>query len=193
MIGLIAFAADPITLCPLTLSHDVLDPALSSIQVANGEQDGTAIGDAIALAAARFDLADRKQPGQMKSRVIILITDGENNLGARSVAEAAALAHQWGVRVYAIALRPTEQGKYEQEILDELELLASETKGTARVAGDGSALRSIYTDIDTLEGTDVNVIEPGTAWGAFTLLLLAAMTLLAAEVWLTQTWMRRVP
>jgi Ca-activated chloride channel homolog len=193
MIGLITFAADPITLCPLTLTHEVLEPALSSIQVAEGEQDGTAIGDAVALAAARFELVESKQSGQMKSRVIILITDGENNLGARSVAEAAALARQWAVRVYAIALRPTAQGDYEQQILDQLELLSIETSGSARVASDGSALRAIYTEIDTLEKTDVNVIARETHWGAFSFLILTSMTLLAVEVLLNQTWMRRVP
>jgi Ca-activated chloride channel homolog len=67
MIGLIAFASDPVTLCPLTLSHELLQPALSSLRVAEGDEDGTAIGDAVALAAARFELAERERPGHLKS------------------------------------------------------------------------------------------------------------------------------
>jgi Ca-activated chloride channel family protein len=193
MIGLIAFAADPITLCPLTLSHELLQPALSSLRVAEGDQDGTAIGDAVALAAARFELADREHSGHLKSKVIILLTDGENNLGARSVSEAAALAHQWGVRIYPIAIRPTTEGDSEPDIVGELEILSLQTKGSARVASDGSALRSIYSEINRLENTDVGTVTLEPQWGAFRFLVFASLVLLAVEVLMNQTWLRRIP
>jgi Ca-activated chloride channel family protein len=193
MIGLIAFAADPITLCPLTLTHEQLQPPLNSLRIVEGEQDGTAIGDAVALAAARFELLAGGQD-HLKSKVIILITDGENNLGARSLEEAAALAHQWGVRIYAIAIRPsTTHGDYEQQVVGDLETLSGETNGTARVASDGSALRSIYAEIDRLERSDVSVRTVDSKWGAFTVLVLAALSLLALELLLQQTWLRRIP
>ena len=193
MIGLIAFAADPITLCPLTLTHEQLQPPLNSLRIVEGEQDGTAIGDAVALAAARFELLGRDQ-NHLKSKVIILITDGENNLGARSVEEAAALAHQWGVRVYAIGVRPsTTHGGYEQQVVGDLETLSTETNGMARVASDGSALRSIYAEIDRLEKSDVNVVKIESKWTAFSVLVLAALSLLAFESLLQQTWLRKIP
>jgi Ca-activated chloride channel family protein len=193
MIGLIAFAADPISLCPLTLTHEQLQPPLNSLRIVEGEQDGTAIGDAVALAAARFELLGREQ-SHLKSKVIILITDGENNLGARSVEEAAALAHQWGVRIYAIAIRPSKtHGDYEQQVVGDLETLSTETNGMARVASDGSALRSIYAEIDRLEKSDVNVVKIESKWTTFTVLVLAALSLLALESLLQQTWLRRIP
>jgi Ca-activated chloride channel homolog len=193
MIGLIAFAADPITLCPLTLTHDLLLPALATVRAAEGDQDGTAIGDAVALAAARFELADRDQDSHLKSKIIILLTDGENNLGSRSVSEAATLAHQWGVRVYAIAIRPANEGNFAQLEVGELELLSLESGGIARVATDGSALRAIYSDIARLEKSDVNVMKTGTNWRVFSILVFASFAMLAMEVVLNQTWLRRFP
>jgi Ca-activated chloride channel family protein len=193
MIGLIAFAADPITLCPLTLTHDLLLPALVAVRAAEGDQDGTAIGDAVALAAARFELADRKQDRHLKSKVIILLTDGENNLGSRSVSEAATLAQQWGVRVYAIAIRPMNGGDFARLEVGELELLSLESRGIARVATDGSALRAIYSDIARLERSDVSVMKTGTNWRVFSILVFASFAMLAVEVLLNQTWLRRIP
>jgi Ca-activated chloride channel family protein len=194
MIGLIAFAADPITLCPLTLTHEQLQPALNSLRIVEGEQDGTAIGDAVALAAARFELLDRQQADHLKSKVIILLTDGENNLGTRNVDEAAALARQWGVRIYVIAIRPsTSHGEFEQQLVGDLETLSAETNGTAQVASDGNSLRSIYAEIDRLEKSDVSVVKIESKWGAFALLVLLALGLLAVESLLQQTWLRRIP
>jgi Ca-activated chloride channel homolog len=194
MIGLIAFAADPVTLCPLTLTHEMLQPALRSLLPAEGEQDGTDIGDAVALASARFELAEHEHAGRLKGKVIILLTDGENNLGARNIAEAAALAHQWGVRVYSIAIQPSAPGDNAvPPAVGELELLSAETNGIARVASDASALRSIYAEIDRLEKSDVNVVRFEGKWGAFTGLALAALILLAIETLLGQTWLRRIP
>jgi len=110
------------------------------------------------------------------------------------VEEAAALAHQWGVRIYAIAIRPsTTRSSYEQQVVEDLETLSAETNGMARVASDGSALRSIYEEIDRLEKSDVSVVKIDTRWEAFAALVLAALSLLALEVLLQQTWLRRIP
>jgi Ca-activated chloride channel homolog len=193
MIGLIAFAADPITLSPLTLSHEQLLPGLNSLRVAEGVEDGTAIGDAVTLAAARFELLDREQAGHLKSRVIILITDGENNLGTRSVVEAAELAHEWGVRIYTIAIRPGAEGIFDQHVIGDMETLSAETGGTTRVAGDGTALQFIYADIDRLEKSDIGVVKLDGKSAAFTFFVLAGLGLLALESLLRQTWLRRVP
>jgi Ca-activated chloride channel homolog len=194
MIGLIEFAGDPITLSPLTLSHDHLSSLIQNIQPASGDEDGTAIGDAVALAAARFKEAETAAGGQLKSKVIVLLTDGQNNMGARSPAQAAALAKQWGVRVYAIGILPGFTGsRYDRMIESGLDELGDETGGLTRMVDSGAALVDVYKEIDRLEPTEVKAARytGGTAW--FGALALAALCLIAAEAAISQTWLRRAP
>jgi Ca-activated chloride channel family protein len=194
MIGLIEFAGDPITLSPLTLSHEHLASLIQSIQPASGDEDGTAIGDAVALAAARFKEAETTAGGQLKSKVIVLLTDGQNNLGARTPAQAAALAKQWGVRIYAIGIRPgVADGRYDRMIETGLDELGEETGGLSRMVESGAALVDVYKEIDRLEPAEVRAARytGGTAW--FGALALAALCLVAAEAALSQTWLRRAP
>jgi Ca-activated chloride channel family protein len=194
MIGAIAFAADPITLCPLTLDHEHIRQGLNSLKVAEGDADGTAIGDAIALAAARFQTTEGGERKELKSRVIILITDGENNLGSRNLEEAAALAKQWGVKIYAVGIRPPSNADaFEQKVTYSLGTLASDTGGVARIVSDASSLRAIYKEIDGLEKSDIEVFKFANGWNAQASLALAALSLLALEVLLRETWLRRVP
>jgi Ca-activated chloride channel homolog len=199
MIGLIEFAGDPITLSPLTLSHDHLSALIQSIQPASGEEDGTAIGDAVALAAARFKEAETAAGGQLKSKVIVLLTDGQNNMGARTPAQAAALAKQWGVRVYAIGILPggvddrRNDSRYDQMIETGLDELGEETGGLSRMVESGAALVDVYKEIDRLEPAEVKAARytGGTAW--FGALALAALCLVAAESAISETWLRRAP
>jgi Ca-activated chloride channel family protein len=194
MIGLIEFAGDPITLSPLTLSHDHLSSLINNIRPASGDEDGTAIGDAVALAAARFKEAETAAGGQLKSKVIVLLTDGQNNMGARSPAQAAALAKQWGVRVYAIGIRPgVADGRYDRMIETGLDELGEETGGLSRMVESGAALVDVYKEIDRLEPSEVMAARytGGTAW--FAALALAALCLVAAEAAISQTWLRRAP
>jgi Ca-activated chloride channel homolog len=195
MIGLIEFAGDPITLSPLTLSHDHLSALIESIQPASGDEDGTAIGDAVALAAARFKEAETAAGGQLKSKVIVLLTDGQNNMGARTPAQAAALAKQWGVRVYAIGILPggLAASRYDQMIETGLDELGEETGGLSRMVESGAALVDVYKEIDRLEPAEVKAATytGGTAW--FGVLALAALCLVAAESAISETWLRRAP
>lgn len=194
MVGLIAFAALPETLCPLTLTHEQIAPLLQSLEPARGLNNGTAIGDAVAVAAARFAKAESEAGGQFKSKVIILLTDGENNSGARTVDEAAKLAWQWGVRVYAIGIRPRSEGKrYDNYVRYGLDTLARETGGIARVVADGQGLAAIYAQIDKLERSDIHVTRLVEQHDLFRILALIALALLVAEVTLSQTWLRRTP
>ena len=194
MIGLIDFAALPETLCPLTLSHEQIVPLLRSLEPARGLNNGTAIGDAVALAAARFAKAESEAGGQFKSKVIILLTDGENNSGARTVDEAAKLARDWGVRVYAIGIRPvSEGGQYDRYVRYGLDTLAQQTGGISRVVKDGSGLASIYAQIDRLERSDIHVTRYIEQHDLFRILALMALALVALEVALSQTGLRRVP
>jgi Ca-activated chloride channel family protein len=194
MIGLIEFASDPITLSPLALSHDRLRGLIQAIQPAYGYDDGTAIGDAVAVAAARFKEAESAAGGQLKSKVIVLLTDGDNNMGARTPAQAAALAKQWGVRIYAIGIRSeTSNTRFNQMMETGLEELGEETGGLARMVESGAALADVYKEIDRLEPSEVKAAKyvGGMAW--FGALALAALCLLAAENALAQTWLRRAP
>jgi Ca-activated chloride channel family protein len=195
MIGLIEFAGDPITLSPLTLSHDHLSSLIQSIEPARGDEDGTAIGDAVALAAARFKEAETTVGGQLKSKVIVLLTDGQNNMGARTPAQAAALAKQWGVRVYAIGILPggVADSRYDRMIETGLDELGEETGGLSRMVESGAALVDVYKEIDRLEPAEVKSARytGGTAW--FGALALAALCLVAAEAAISQTWLRRAP
>ncbi len=194
MVGLIAFAAFPATLSPLTLTHEHLRPVLWSVDVADGVENGTAIGDAIALAAARFQTTEGTAAGQFKSKAIVLLTDGENNSGARTVPDAAALAREWGVRVYAVAIRPPgNRDPYEQMVQYDLHTLADETGGAAFTARDGSELQAIYRRIDQLQRNEVQVSKLVEGRDAFNALTLTALALLLAESLLTHTWLRRAP
>jgi len=97
----------PITLIPLTLSHDHLLRLIRSIQPASGDEDGTAIGDAVALAAARFKEAETAAGGQLKSKVIVLLTDGQNNMGRANSGASRGSGEAVGAwRVYAIGIHP---------------------------------------------------------------------------------------
>jgi Ca-activated chloride channel family protein len=194
MVGLIAFAGEPITLSPLTLAHSQLRTALNSVQPAQGLDDGTAIGDAVALAAARFHLAESSAPAMFKSKIIILLTDGENNSGERTIDEATRLAKNWGLRIYAIGIRPVGEGaQYEQEVRYGLDTLVSGTRGISRVIEDGSSLRSMYAQIDQLEKADLSVTKFLNGFEMFPLLLFAAAALLILELTLAHTWLLRIP
>jgi Ca-activated chloride channel family protein len=158
-----------------------------------GADDGTAIGDAIALAAARFELLDNKS--RLKSKVIVLITDGENNQGAHTLQDAAALARKWGVRIYAIGIRPTAigMGEPDREVAGDLEMLAAATGGVSRIARDSSGLQSIYAEIDRLERSDVSAPRVKNRNEASSWIAAASLAILLLELTLRQTWLRRIP
>jgi len=124
MIGLVTFARYADTVCPLVLSHGVLAEFLKQTQIVGIQsEDGTAIGDAIALGAARLKKAEEElqrrnadlgfagvgekkdTPGfTIKNKIMVLLTDGRNNTGQHSPLEAAELAKQWGIKIYCIGI-----------------------------------------------------------------------------------------
>jgi Ca-activated chloride channel family protein len=192
-VGLIAFAADPITLSPLTLSHGTLRSSIDTLTEARTvEDDGTAIGDAIALAAARLRVS--VGTSGKKGKLIILITDGENNMGERTPEQAAALARQWGVKLYAITIRPESvDTKHDQEIEHAFAALAADTGGAARTVKDGDALAAIYREIDRLEPAHLDSLKRSDGDRALTWMLLAAFIILVGELALRETWLRKAP
>ncbi|MBA2685796.1 MAG: VWA domain-containing protein [Gemmatimonadaceae bacterium] len=158
-IGLVAFAGEALTQVPLTVDYPVLLAAVDNLQAGQLE-DGTAIGTAIATAANRL----RGAPGH--SRVLILLTDGENNRGAIDPRTAAQAAAAVGVKIYTIGagtigMAPVPVGRglmgmryeYRPVEIDEALLrdVATSTGGRYFRAVDAAALQRIYQQIDQLE------------------------------------------
>lgn len=219
LIGLITFARYADTACPLTLAHGALASFVEPIALVNRKQeDGTAIGDALALAAARLQKAEQTIKQQtvtdetsapsyeIKSKIIILLTDGEQTAGKRTPREAADLAKKWGIKIYAIGIGGQESllrvpTLFGTQVIkrgpgvdkETLTTLARETGGLFRMAEDGDSLRSIYAEIDALEKSEIESIRYVDYRERFTPFALAALVLLVLEILLQTTWLRRVP
>ena len=174
LIGIIAFARNADSVVPLTLDHEVALDALAQIRFPDdGSEMGTAIGDAIALGVDKLkDAADRANKDgktRVKSRVLLLLTDGESNAGELAPAEAAALAKSTDVKIYAIGLGTkgfanvpvqTPFGTQLQRVpvsIDEKTLteMATATGGRYFRATDSDSLREIYETIDALEKSNI--------------------------------------
>ncbi len=217
LIGMITFARYPDTICPLTLGHAALRPFLEGIQMVNlRSEDGTNIGDALALAAARLQTAEetlarqtRKEAStyKIKSKIIILLTDGENNCGKRSIAEAAELASKWGIKVYAIGVSGGAGANVISTLLGQfrvaansapfdtrpLQELAEKTGGLFRLATDSESLLAIYREIDQLERSEVESIRFVDFKELFLPFAAGALALLSLQLLLSATFFRRIP
>jgi Ca-activated chloride channel family protein len=219
LIGLITFARYADTTCPLTLAHGPLTEFIEPVQlVRRRPEDGTAIGDAIALAAARLQKTEetiKKQalstgsdePSyEIKSKIIILLTDGEQTAGKRTPLQAAKLAKEWGIKIYGIGiggqqammqiktlfgtqLIPTGRGVDQQT----LKKLADTTGGLFRMAEDGDSLRAIYKEIDELEKSEIESVRYVDYQERFTPFVLLALVLLTLDIVLRCTYLRRLP
>ena len=217
LIGMIAFARYADTVCPLTLGHGALSQFLDALDLVTiRSEDGTAIGDAIALAAARLKTAEEtlaRQTGdeekryQIKSKVIILLTDGQNNCGKRTMAQAAELATEWGITVHAIGVggddavtaRQTMFGRLfasaMQGGVDKRGLLslARRTGGIFRLAHDAESLQAVYEEIDQLERSEIESVKYMDYREIFVPFAVAAALLIVLETILRCTVFRRIP
>ncbi len=227
LIGLVTFARYADTTCPLVLSHNVLLEFLKKTEIVRiRSEDGTAIGDAIALAAARLkkveeEIQQRKaqlvQPGEkisdenesgfkIKSKVIILLTDGINNAGQYDPLQAAELAKNWGIKIYTIGIGSaqayrtiqTPLGTYKMptgQNLDErlLQAIAERTGGFYGRADNAETLHQIVEKIDELEKTKVKSIQYTQYAELFGPWTLAALLLLVLEILVSCTILRKVP
>jgi Ca-activated chloride channel homolog len=200
-IGLIAFAAAPYIVSPLTLDHDWLQQNLERVNVGIGD-DGTAIGSAIAAAVNHL------RTTTAKSKVVILLTDGVNNSGKISPLAAAEAARALGVKVYTIGVGV--RGKAPIPVRDEkgnihvimanvdvdektLQAVANETGGQFYRATDTDSLQKIYEQINRYEKSAQTVqkferVEELYRWPLF-----PSLALLAIGVILQQTRFRRLP
>lgn len=206
LIGMIRFAAHADSACPLTLDHDALLTALDETDVPldalgglTPESSQTAIGDGVALAVSRLEEVGRRVEGgtrhSIRSRVIILLTDGENNAGMVTPRAAGALAAACDVRVYTILAGTGRVAGWGREAVDDavLRQIAAGTGGRHYRVFDRDALDHVYAEIDELERTRterqryVHWLELGRP-----LLIVAAM-LLGGHVGLAATLLRRIP
>lgn len=211
-LGLIAFSGVPYLASPLTLNHDWLIENLHRLHVGIINDLGTAIGDATAVAAQRL-----KAVPNSKSRVMILLTDGDNNLGKIDPLPAAQLAAALGVKIYTIGIgieQPCNMPAFDpatgQLKLDAngnviptlllnpanysvLGRMASLSGGQFYRATNRRELQTIYNQIDRLEKSPVKLRRFATHHPLFAWPLLAALALLAIEVILSNTRYRRTP
>lgn len=216
LIGMVAFARFADTLCPLTLAHGALPRFLENVQLVKRQsEDGTAIGDGIALAAARLKTAEealRRQTGEraadytIKSKIVILLTDGANNAGKRSPLDAARLAADWGIKIYTIGVGggdsvttvQTVFGSYKvpmRSSVDEetLEAIAKATGGLYRRAESARSLEKIYEEIDKLERSEIESLRYVDYQELFVPFALAALLCLLVDVALNGTVYRKIP
>ncbi|NPA36259.1 MAG: VWA domain-containing protein [Chlorobi bacterium] len=199
-IGLVIFAAESFTQCPLTTDHKVLINLFKDIHV-NMLEDGTAIGMGLATAVARI------KDSKAKSKVIILLTDGMNNRGEIAPMTAAEIAKTFGVRVYTIGVGTmgmapypvqTVFGKQYQQMevkIDEnlLRNIADLTGGKYFRATDKNKLKAIYDEIDKMEKTKIEVKEYTKRKEEYLLFAVMAGLLLLLEILLKNTVLRNLP
>lgn len=201
-IGLVLFAEYAITQCPLTLDRNAIVSILSNLQVGVIPPDQTAIGTGLATAVNRI------KDSQAKSKVIVLVTDGSNNAGSIDPITSAKTAASFGIKVYTIGAASPEGGLMPvddpimgrrlvqtRNDLDEDTLLkiAVETGGKYFRATSSDALKTIFSEIDSLEKTDINVKEYVDYQEEYFWFLLAAALLLIAELTLGKTVYRVLP
>jgi len=200
LIGMVVFAENAYTLCPLTLDYDVLTSFLDRVQIGMAG-DGTAVGSALATAVKRL------RDSEAKSKVVILLTDGRNNAGAIGPEAAAKLAKSYNIKVYCIGAGTKgsvpfvvnsffgEQTIYQKVDLDEdsLKLIARITGGEYFRATDTQSMEAIYRKIDAMEKTPVKVKEYRVYTEYFSFFLALGVFVLAIEVFLGNTWLRIIP
>ena len=211
-IGLVAFSGVPYLASPLTLNHAWLDENISRLHIGIIGELGTAIGDAVVVAAKRL-----KAVPNSKSRIMILLTDGDNNMGKIDPLPAAQLAAALGVKIYTIgigveqpcnlpafdpatgALRLDANGHVIPTLLLQpanysvLGKMSDMSGGHFFRATNARELRSIYNQIDRLEKSEVKQRRFATYEPLFHWPLLTALGLLALELIFANTRFRRVP
>lgn len=200
-IGIVVFAGESFTLSPMTTDKGSLVSLMNNVSDEMIDADGTAIGMGLANAVNRI------KDSQAKSKVIILLTDGSNNRGEVDPLTAADLAKTYNIRVYTIGvgtkgLAPypvrTVFGIQRQNIqvdIDEktLQAIADKTNGQYFRATDNKSLKAIYTEIDKMEKTKIQVTEYSKKQEEFLPYAICALLLLLLEVILRNTVLRHIP
>lgn len=201
-VGVVVYEGESFTQVPLTTDHRVVQDGLNALETGRVE-GGTAIGMGLATAVNRLRKSDAK------SKVVILITDGENNSGQIEPQDAAQLARLESIRVYTVgvgtigrAKSPVRQRPDGSYIYDWVEVnideptlksIAQETGGRYFRATSGDKLKEIYTEIDALEKTRFNVFRYNKKTEEFPLVGWFALACLAAEAVFRHLFIRSLP
>lgn len=206
-IGLTLFAGAAYLQCPLTTDHATLLSMFKNVTTDYQRKSiiapGTAIGMGLSTAVSHLAQSDSK------SKVVILLTDGDNNTGAISPEMAAEMAKQLHIRVYTILVgkkgkvRTTvaklQNGEeYEADVESTvnpsvLRMIAKTTGGLFYEAGSNEKLHEIYHAIDELEKSKFKVLHHDRRYEAYQLFLLVGLVLFIVELLLRLTWLRRIP
>ncbi|MEK6645174.1 MAG: VWA domain-containing protein [Candidatus Firestonebacteria bacterium] len=201
-IGIVVFSAISFTQCPLTLDYGAVTDFMDKVEIGMTQTDGTAIGTAIATSTNRL------KDSTAKSKVIILLTDGRNNMGEIDPQTAAKVAGTMAVKIYTIgmgvpggAIFPIDDPIFGrryvklQEDLDEntLQEIATTTEGMYFRATSPEALREIYKKIDTMEKTEIKVKEYTNYIELYKYFAFPAFILLLGEIILASTILRKIP
>ena len=204
-IGLTVFAGEAFTQCPMTTDHRVLLNLLHDIRTdiaARGIiEDGTAVGMGLASAVSRLEKS------KAKSKVVILLTDGSNNMGDISPLTAADIAKTLGVRVYTIGVGTNKTARYPMSIAGTIQYvsmpveidtktlkeIAKTTDGKFYRATNTKELKQIYKDIDQLEKTKMDVKHYSKRYEAYTPFAAGAALLLLIALLLKLTLLRTLP
>ena len=199
-IGLVVFAGESFTLCPLTVDHDVILQMLEATGIGQLE-DGTAIGLGLATAINTLRGSDNK------SKVIILLTDGSNNAGDITPSMAAELAQQYGIRIYTVAAGTNGVAKFPVQTASGIEYveadvqidegtlrhIAQQTGGKYYRATDETKLHEIYKEIDSLEKSRLTSRSVSAYEERYMLFALLAIVLLGVAFLLRTTLLRANP
>lgn len=204
-IGFVVFSGEPLTLAPPTLDYGLVLGALANSRI-GVLKDGTAIGDGLSLAISHL------RNSKARSRVIVLLTDGDNNVGQVDPGTAGELATGYGIRVYTIAIG--REGRVKLPIREEtpfgntitryqyfdnalnpelLEQIAEHTGGRFYRVTDESALSGVFKEIDRLEKTEIKATEKVRYEEMFEKPLKWGFLLLLLEQILARGWWRIVP
>lgn len=204
LIGLITFARYADTRSPLTYGHQALLDIVQQLKIQDRpNEDGTAYGDALAIAAARLHTlpelnhaSSQFVSDSIASKVIILLTDGDNNSGTHLPTEAAGLAKKWGCRIYAISLGDASENSADRALSPAEEILqhlCRETGGYFRQADDFESMLAVYAEIDQLEKVEIKQALHQQKTAFFWLPLLVAIASLIGALSLETTWLRTLP
>ncbi len=200
-IGLVAFASQAITQCPVTPDHHVLNRLVQEVDIGMLE-DGTAIGVALATACNRL------KNSEAKNRVVVLLTDGQNNAGSVDPPTAAKVARSLGIKVYTIGVgtrgvvpMPVDDPLLGKRIVpmqvdidtEMLKDIADITKGKFFLATDSEELKEIYNKIDELEKTKIESKTYMNYTDHFAWFALPALCLLFLELVARELVLREVP
>ena len=198
--GMVVFGSEAYTQCPLTLDQGILKSFLSKLDIGMAG-DSTAIGSAIGIAVKRLkDL-------ESKSKVIILLTDGQNNAGSLPPLQAAQTAKAFGIKIHTIAVGTHGKAPflvnsifgqryvYQQVDIDEdtLKKISELTGGQYFRATDLESLKTIYKQIDEMEKSEVKVIDHSEYTELFHYFLIPGLLILLLEILLSNTVLRRIP